>query len=88
MARESERVDEDTAVCPRFGQDPPPKFLSADTGLHVSTMEARSSTLQKNQQGRWLLRQLKGESRTAAEVVMDEALIQDDGVSKTKSVHD
>ena len=28
---------------------------------------------------RWLLRQLKGESRTAAEVVMDDALEQDDG---------
>ena len=29
---------------------------------------------------RWLLRQLKGESRSAAEVVMDDALVQDDGI--------
>ena len=26
------------------------------------------------------MRQLKGESRTAAEVVMDDALVQDDGI--------
>ena len=39
-----------------------------------------TSSLQKNQQERWLLRQLKGESRTAAEVVMDDELIQDDGI--------
>ena len=51
-------------------------------------METRSSTLAGNiivAETRagwigWLLRQLKGESRTAAEVVMDDALVQDDGI--------
>ena len=38
-----------------------------------------TSSVQENRQGGWLLRQLKGESPTAAEVVMDDALIQDDG---------
>ena len=38
------------------------------------------SSLQKNRQGRWLLRQVKGESRTAAEVVLDDALVQEDGI--------
>ena len=41
-----------------------------------------TSSLQKNRQGGWLLRQLKGESRTAAEVVMDDALVQDDGIDR------
>ena len=45
MARQWERVDEDTAVGPRFGQDPPPNFLSANIGVHIPTMETRSSTL-------------------------------------------
>ena len=36
--------------------------------------------MQKHRHGGWLLRQLSGESRTAAEVVMDEALMQDDGI--------
>ena len=51
-------------------------------------MEARPSTLagdlivaEDTGRGGWLLRQLKkGESRTAAEVVMDDALVQDDGI--------
>ena len=49
-------------------------------------METRSSTLAGNvivaetPAGGWLLRQLKDESRTAAEVVMDDALVQDDGI--------
>ena len=86
MARQWERVDEDTAVGPRFGQDPPPSF-SAPTLAYTYRQWKRdlrqrqaTSSLQKNRQGRWLLRQLKGESRTAAEVVMDDALVQDDGI--------
>ena len=49
-------------------------------------METRSSTLAGNlivaeePAGGWLWRQLKGECRTAAEVVMDDALVQDDGI--------
>ena len=49
-------------------------------------MKARPSTLAgdlivaEEPAGEWLLRQLKGESRTAAGVVMDDAMIQDDGV--------
>ena len=86
MARQWERLDEDTAVGPRFGQDPPPSF-SAPTLAHTYQQWKRdlrlwqaTSSLQKNRQGGWLVRQLKGESRTAAEVVMDDALVQDDGI--------
>ena len=86
MARQWERVDEDTAVRPRFGQDPPPSF-SAPTPAYVYRKRKRdlrlwqaTSSLQRNRYGRWLLRQLKGESPTAAEVVVDDALVQDDGI--------
>ena len=86
MARQWERVDEDTAVGPRFGQDPPPSF-SAPTLAYTYRQWKRdlrlwqaTSSLQENRQGGWLLRQLKCESRIAAEVVMDDALVQDDGI--------
>ena len=86
MERQWERVDEDTAVGPRFGQDPPPSF-SEPTPAYTYRQWKRdlrpwqaTSSLQKNRQEGWLLRQLKGESRTAAEVVMDDALVQDDGI--------
>ena len=71
---------------PRFGQDPPPSF-SAPTLAYTYRQWKRDlrlwqaiSSLQKNWKGGWLLRQLKGESRTVAEVVMDDALVQDDGI--------
>ena len=70
MAGQWERVDEDTEVGPLFGQDPPPSF-SAPTP---------ASSLQKKRRCGRPLRQLKGESRTAAEVVMDDALVQEDGI--------
>ena len=88
MARQSERVDEDTTVGPRFGQDPPLSF-SAPTLTYTYRQWKRdlrlwqaTSSLQKHGQGGLdgFLRQLKGESRTAAEVVMDDALVQDDGI--------
>ena len=86
MARQWERGDEDTTVGPRFGQDPLPSF-SALTLAYTNRQWKRdlrlsqaTSSLQKNLQERWLLRQLKGESRTAAEVVMDDALVQEDGI--------
>ena len=86
MARQWERVDEVTAVGPRFGQGPPPSF-SAPTLANTYRQWKRdlrlwlaTSSFQKNRQGGWLLRQLKGESRTAAEVVMAVALVQDDGI--------
>ena len=86
MARRWERVDEDTAVGPRFGQDPPPS-VSAPPRAHTyrqwkRDLRLRQATpsLQKNRQGGCLLRQLQGESQTAAEVVMDDALVQDDGI--------
>ena len=86
MARQWERVDEDTTVGPRFGQDPPPSF-SAPTLAYTYRQWERdlrlwqaTSSLQKHRQGGWLLRQFKGESRTAGEVVMDDALVQDDGI--------
>ena len=85
MARQWERIDEETAVGPRFGQDPPPSF-SAPTLAYTCRQWKRdlrlwqaTSTLQKDQGG-WLLRQLQGESWTAAEVVMDDALVQEDGI--------
>ena len=63
------------------------KFLSANLGAHTYRQWKRdlrlwqaTSSLQKNRQEGWLLRQLKGESRTAAEVVMDDALVQEDGI--------
>ena len=46
-------------------------------------MEGRPPTLASDltvAEGGWLLRQLKGESQTAAEVVMDAALVHDDGI--------
>ena len=70
----------------RFGQDPPPSF-SAPTPAYTYRQWKRdlrlceaTSSLQKTRQGGRLLRQLRGESRTAAEVVMDDALVQDDGI--------
>ena len=71
---------------PRFGQDPPPSF-SVPTLAYTYRQWKRdprlsqaTSSLQKNRQGRGLLRQLKGEGRIAAEVVMDDAFVQDDGI--------
>ena len=80
MARQWDRVDQDTAVGPRFGQHPSPSFSTptlADTYRQWKRGLRRwqaSSSLQKNRQGGRLSRQLKGESRTAAEVVMDDAV--------------
>ena len=54
-------------------------FFCANTGVHMSTMETRSSALAgdlivaEEPTGGWLL-------RDAAEVVMDDALVQDDGI--------
>ena len=87
MERQWERVGEDTAVGPRFGQDPSPGFTSP-TLAYTDRQWKRdfrlwqaTSSLQKNRQEGWLLRQLKGESRIAAEVVMDDALVvQEDGI--------
>ena len=85
MAIQWERIDEDTPVGPRFGQGSPPSF-SAPTLACTYRQWKRdlrlwqaTSSLQKNRQEGWL-RQLKGESQTAAEVVMDDALVQDDGI--------
>ena len=86
MARQWERVDEDTAVEPRFGQDPPPGFTSPTSAYTYRQLKRdlrlwqATSSLQKNQQEKWLLRQLKGESRTAAKVVLDDAVVQEDGI--------
>ena len=60
--------------------------LYGNIGVHIQTVETRSSALAgdlivaENRQGRWLLRQLKGESLIAAEVVMDDAMVQDDRI--------
>ena len=87
MERQWERVGEDTAVGRRFGQDPLPGFTSP-TLAYTDRQWKRdlrlwqaTSSLQKNLQDGWLLRQLTGESRIAAEVVMDDALVvQEDGI--------
>ena len=48
---------------------------------HGMTTPELLLTRRKSKRHGWLLRQLKGESRTAAEVVMDDArLVQDDGI--------
>ena len=71
MARQWERVDEETAVGPRFGQDPPPSF-SASTLSYTYRQWKRD------------LRPLASDfivaEEPAAEVVMDDALVQDDGI--------
>ena len=58
---------------PRFVQDPPPSF-SAPTLAYTYRQWERdlrlwqaTSSLQKHEQGGWLLSQFKGESGTAAE---------------------
>ena len=86
MERQWERIDEDTAVGPRFRQDPPTSF-SAPTLAYTYRQWKRdlrlrqaTTSLQMNRLERWLSRQLQGESRTAAEVVMGGALVQDDGI--------
>ena len=83
--RQWERVDEDT-VGLRFGQDTLPRF-SAPTPAsscrqrkHDLRLWQTTSSLQKNRRGGWLLRQLRGECQTAAAVVMDDDLAQDDGI--------
>ena len=65
-----ERIDEDTAVGPRLGQDPSLSF-SPPTPACTHRQWKRdfqllqaTSGLQKNRQGGCLLRQLRGESRT------------------------
>ena len=50
-----------------------------DNGNAISTL-AGDFIAAEEPAGVWLLRQLKGESRTVAEVVMDDALVQDDGI--------
>ena len=71
---------------PRFGQDPPPSFSALTLACTYRQWKRdlrlwqATSSLQKHRQGGWLLRQLKGESRIAAAVVMDDALVQDDGI--------
>ena len=51
-----------------------------DNGNTIFDFGRRPHRLHKNWQKGWLLRQLKGESQIAAEVVMDDALVQDDGI--------
>ena len=51
-----------------------------DNGNAIFDFGRRPHRCRRTGRGGWLLRQLKGESRTAAEVVMDDALVQDDGI--------
>ena len=54
---------------------------STDNENAIFDSGKRLTSLQKNRQGEdGFSRQLKGESQTAAEVVMDDALVQDDGI--------
>ena len=85
MVRQWERVDEDT-VGLRFGQDTLPSFsaptpaFSCRQRKHDLGLWQTTSSLQKNRRGGWLLRQLQGEYLTAAAVIMDDDLVQDDGI--------
>ena len=56
------------------------RLTRIENGSEIFDSGRRHHRLQKNRAGGWLLRQLRGESRTAAEVVMDDALVQDDGI--------
>ena len=60
------------------------EFLSTNSGVHISILEARlwqaTSVFQKSRKGGWLLRKHQVESRTATDVVTNDALMQDDGI--------
>ena len=60
----------------------PPRLRRTPTANGSGTFDCgrRQPPCRKIDRAGWLLRQPKGESRTAAEVVMDEALMQDDGI--------
>ena len=86
MARQWERLHEDTAVGPRFGQDPPPSF-SAPTLAYTYRQWKRDLRIlagnlivAEEPAGRMAFETAQSESRTAAEVVMDDALVQEDGI--------
>ena len=77
---------EDARVGPRMERDPPPTFATPtnnytyrqwkrDIGL-LQAMTAMST----HRQGGLLLRQVKGESRAAAEVVMDEVFLSTEDI--------
>ena len=59
-----------------------------DNGNAIFDSGRQPRRCSKNRQGGWVLRQLKGESRTAAEVVMDDALVQDDGIDLIVEEHE
>ena len=86
MARQWERVDEDTAVGPRFGMEFPQlsqrqyRRTLADNGNAIFDSGKRRHRCRRTGRGDGFLRQLKCERQTAAEVVMDDALVQDDGI--------
>ena len=78
--------DDDARVAPRVERDPPPSF-TAPTNSYTYRPRKRdlrlwqaTTGLAKSRQGGGLLRQLKGESRTAAEVVMDDMLKTNDSI--------
>ena len=48
MARQWERVDEDTTMRARFGQDPPPSISAPTLAHYIPSMEARPPTLAGN----------------------------------------
>ena len=79
MARQWERVDEDTAVRPRFGQEPLPSF-EAPTPAYTYRQSKRDFRCRQHHCRRTaevdrFLRQLKGESRTA-DIIIDDALVR------------
>ena len=71
---------------PRFGQDPlkvsqPQHYRTrTDNGNAILDSGRRLLRCRRTGRGDGCLRQLKGESQTASEVVMDDALVQDDSI--------
>ena len=88
---EHSRSDDDARVGPRLERDPPLSFTSS-ANSYTNRQRKRdlrlwqaTTALATNRQGGWLLRQLKGKSRTAAELVIDEVLMSIDGHRQTGS---
>ena len=83
---EHSRSDDDARVESRLERDPPLSFTSSTNSCTYRRRKRdlrlwqATTALATNRQGGWLLRQLKGESRTAAELVIDEVLMSIDGI--------
>ena len=77
---------EDALFGPRVERDPPPTFATPTNNYTYRQWKRDNGLLQAmtalstHRQGRLLLRQVKGESRAVAEVVMDEVFLSTHGI--------